>query len=84
MPTSQNEEKQNPQSISGYIFPMSTTMKYSIMFSVCVILILFLITQLYRYTLVGKAISSEQYTTALALTSPEIGFGVSYLTSSLL
>lgn len=58
-------------------------LQYSLISILCIILILFLLVTLYRYFLVAKAINVGEYTTALALASPEVGSGIGFATRSL-
>lgn len=58
---------------------------FMILFKVCalVVFLTIIIVTVYRYSLIGKAIDRQQYVTALALTSPEIGTGVGAVFNSI-
>ena len=57
--------------------------KYVLLLLAVLFLAAVICTTVYGYSLIGKALDTKQYTTALALSSPEIGTGIGYLTKAL-
>lgn len=61
----------------------TTNMDWMFRLAAVVLFVVVIIVTIYRYSLIGKAINKDQYITALALSSPEVGTGISSIMNSL-
>ena len=76
--------KQESKQESGYIYNMPNYLKPIVLSVTCILLVILLCVTIYRYTLIGKAIDHKSYSTALALSAPELGLGISTLSAYIL
>jgi hypothetical protein len=77
---SNRSEEQKLQEV--YIMP--SYMKYFYVSVLCILFIAIFAIIVYKYSLVTKSINRKDYTTALALSAPELSLGISSLSAYLL
>lgn len=81
MGKSKQEQKKEEEST---VYQVSNFTKYLIILVIIIVVVIAIAITIYRYLLIGKAINHDEYITAVALGSPELGWGVSALSTYIL